>query len=77
MDPTAASIARLERALAHGRAPYIVYLTKNYPHVRAANRGHRAGGDLLTVRGRHNRVKLAGVDPEDLLTLSSRHADTC
>ncbi len=75
MDPTAASIARLERALAHGRAPYIVYLTKDYPHIRAANRGHRTGGDLLTVRGPLNRVKLAEVDPEDLLTLSSRHAD--
>lgn len=77
MDPTAASIARLERALAHGKAPYIVYLTKDYPHLRAANRGHRAGGDLLTVRGSLKRVKLTDIDPEDLLTLSSRHADTC
>ena len=76
MDPTTTSIARLERALAHGKAPYIVYLTKNCSQLRAANRGHRAGGDLLTVRGRLNRVKLAQVDPEDLLTLSSRHADT-
>ena len=77
VDPTTASIARLERALAHGKAPYIVYLTKDCPQMRAANRGHRAGGDLLTVRGRFDRVKLTLVDPEDLLTLSSRHADSC
>jgi len=58
VDSTAAPVARLERALAHGRAPYIVNSDQVPPdESRAANRGRHSGGDLLTVRGRHKRVK--------------------
>jgi hypothetical protein len=66
MGATATPIARLERALAHGRNSYIFGVLNKSGTVltRHASQAGRAGGsgryvsDLLTVRGAAKPVKL-------------------
>lgn len=75
VDSTAAPVARLERALAHGKAPYIVKLARPPAGMRAANKGRHSRGDLLTVRGRPKWVKPAILLPQRATRLSRRHAE--